>query len=101
MVHGLCGAQPLQVYLQSFHSYCSLVCKDLQEMVFCWFLYFTDGQGVVEVPKRFGGSFTLGDFAIAWMGGRITRAMAIKMVDDMDCTKAASKARSIRNWELH
>jgi len=42
---------------------------------------------VVEVPKRFGGSFTLGDFAIAWMGGRITRAMAIKMVDDMDCTK--------------
>ena len=23
------------------------------------------GQGVVEVPKRFGGSFTLGEFSIA------------------------------------
>ena len=53
---------------------------------------------MVDVPKRFGGSLTLGDFAIAWMGGRITRAMAIKLVDDMDYTKLR---RNIRNWELH
>ena len=55
---------------------------------------------MVEVPKRFGGSLTLGDFAIAWMGGRITRAMAIKLVDDMDYTKLRP-SRNIRNWELH